>query len=271
MPTAAVASRPTAAPSAAALGAFTHPDSSAHSSNGTTFSRLCCDASGATTAKAQPIPSSPRPAPARTPTTAPPTANAEPDEPSSFRPTAGSMHAHQSHAAVTRQSSGRAVRRRIGARCAFGFRGSRLGAVSCIRRAIISRPSAVNSLMIAMIRSASSGAMPGRRNRSSRSRSMMSFSVRYPASSSTATVAGSEVPRSPTASRRPRRRRRLLRQRCEQRRLTAALQPLAARVEIDLPLGQLRRQPHVLAVAADRQRKLVFVHDRLNRLRRRRR
>src|ERR1043165_2618456 len=43
--------------------------------------------------------------------------------------------------------------------------------------------------MIVIRRSASSGAIPARRRKSSRSRSMMSSSVRYPASSRTATVA----------------------------------------------------------------------------------
>src|ERR1041385_3848886 len=57
------------------------------------------------------------------------------------------------------------------------------------------------------------------------------------------------------------------RQRREQRAFAAALQPLAARVEIDLPAGELGGEPHVLAVATDRERQLVFVHDRLNRLR----
>ena len=41
------------------------------------------------------------------------------------------------------------------------------------------------------------------------------------------------------------------------------------RVKLDLPLRKLRREPHVLAVAADGQRELVFVHDRLNRFCRR--
>src|SRR4051794_38763476 len=50
--------------------------------------------------------------------------------------------------------------------------------------------SVVSSSRSEMMRSASSGAMPARRRKSSRSRSMMSFSVRYPASLSTATVAG---------------------------------------------------------------------------------
>ena len=44
----------------------------------------------------------------------------------------------------------------------------------------------------------------------------------------------------------------------------AALQPLAARVEIDLPAGELGREAHVLAVAADGERELVLVDDGLN-------
>ena len=49
-------------------------------------------------------------------------------------------------------------------------------------------------------------------------------------------------------------------------RLAAALQPLAAGVEVDLPPGQLGGEPHVLAVAADGEGKLVLVHDGLDRL-----
>src|SRR5438034_36337 len=56
------------------------------------------------------------------------------------------------------------------------------------------------------------------------------------------------------------------RQRREQRALAAALEPLAARVQVDLPAGELGREPHVLAVPADGQRQLVLVHDRLDRL-----
>src|SRR5579859_353130 len=56
------------------------------------------------------------------------------------------------------------------------------------------------------------------------------------------------------------------RQRREQRALAAALEPLAARIEVDLPTRQLRRQAHILSVTADRERQLVFVDDRLNRL-----
>ena len=55
-------------------------------------------------------------------------------------------------------------------------------------------------------------------------------------------------------------------QRREELRLAARLQPLAARVEVDLPAGELRREAHVLAVAPDGQRELVLVHDRLDRL-----
>src|SRR5687767_4764272 len=62
-------------------------------------------------------------------------------------------------------------------------------AAASVRPASSLPPSSVSSSMIAITRSASAGAMPGRRRKSSRSRSMMSFSVRYPPSSSTATVA----------------------------------------------------------------------------------
>src|SRR5947209_20171528 len=41
------------------------------------------------------------------------------------------------------------------------------------------------------------------------------------------------------------------RQRREQRTLAASLQPLAARVQVDLPRGELGREAHVLPVAAD--------------------
>src|SRR5436305_1554263 len=55
-------------------------------------------------------------------------------------------------------------------------------------------------------------------------------------------------------------------QRRKQRSFPASLQPLAARVQVDLPAGQLGGEAHVLAVAPDRERELVFVHDRLDRL-----
>src|SRR2546430_8327197 len=62
--------------------------------------------------------------------------------------------------------------------------------------------------------------------------------------------------------------RRLLlgRQRREQRALAAALQPLAARIQVDLPAGELGREPYVLAVPTDGERQLVLVHNRLDRL-----
>src|SRR5215212_5113077 len=53
-------------------------------------------------------------------------------------------------------------------------------------------------------------------------------------------------------------------QRREELLATALLQPLAARIEIDLPAGELRRETHVLTVAPDRQRELILVDDRLN-------
>src|ERR1700693_3604272 len=54
------------------------------------------------------------------------------------------------------------------------------------------------------------------------------------------------------------------RKRSENRLIGAALHPLTTRVELDLPLGQLGREAHILAIAADRQRELVLVHNRLN-------
>src|SRR5690606_37965753 len=54
------------------------------------------------------------------------------------------------------------------------------------------------------------------------------------------------------------------RQRAEQRPLATALQPFAARVEVDLPTSELRCETHVLAGATDRQRKLVLVDHRLD-------
>src|SRR5262245_10058051 len=56
-------------------------------------------------------------------------------------------------------------------------------------------------------------------------------------------------------------------QRREDLRLAATLHPLATRVEIDLPAGELRGETHVLPVAADGQRELVFVDDGLDGLR----
>src|SRR5690606_34614638 len=47
----------------------------------------------------------------------------------------------------------------------------------------------------------------------------------------------------------------------EERRVRAALQPLAAAVQVDLPADELAGEAHVLAVAADGQRQLVLVHD----------
>src|SRR4029079_4292062 len=46
-----------------------------------------------------------------------------------------------------------------------------------------------------------------------------------------------------------------------------ASHPFPTRVQLVLPLGELRREPDVLAVASNGQRKLVFVHNRLDRLR----
>src|ERR1035437_5462426 len=56
----------------------------------------------------------------------------------------------------------------------------------------------------------------------------------------------------------------LVGERLEERYAAAALEPFTARVEVDLPLGQLRREAHVLPVSADRERELVLVHDRLD-------
>src|SRR5690606_21175918 len=52
----------------------------------------------------------------------------------------------------------------------------------------------------------------------------------------------------------------LARKRSEQRGVPAALHPLATGVQVDLPARELRRQPHVLAVAAYGQGELVLVH-----------
>src|SRR6185437_642139 len=57
------------------------------------------------------------------------------------------------------------------------------------------------------------------------------------------------------------------RQRREERALTTTLEPLTARVEVDLPTGELRRQPDVLSVAADGEGQLVLVDNSLNGLR----
>src|SRR5690606_786674 len=54
------------------------------------------------------------------------------------------------------------------------------------------------------------------------------------------------------------------RQRTEQRTLATALQPLTARVQVDLPAGEFRGKPHVLAGATDRQRELVLVDHGLD-------
>src|SRR4029077_718557 len=80
------------------------------------------------------------------------------------------------------------------------------GSVECSPPAASSDVSSVvSSSMIPMMRSASAGAIPGSFSKSSRSRSMISLSVRNPASSSTATVAGgkpviSEGPPPPISS-----------------------------------------------------------------------
>src|SRR5437667_465353 len=55
-------------------------------------------------------------------------------------------------------------------------------------------------------------------------------------------------------------------QRRKQRSFPAPLQPLAARVQVDLPAGELGRETHILAVPPDRERELILVYDRLDRL-----
>src|SRR5207248_707501 len=55
-------------------------------------------------------------------------------------------------------------------------------------------------------------------------------------------------------------------QRRKARPLPAALQPLATRVQVDLPAGELGSEPDILAVPPDGERQLIFVHDRLDRL-----